>query len=217
MSFRIDNFVIDRVLRGYLLNSDDELIGYLDQLQDCSIEMSSESVDVNSATGTLIKRFYRSKTASLTATSALLNLNVMGLQLGCSRINADGSTTFEMPMSTLVKKGETVTLKGVKAGTVHVYGMTNSGAATIEYEADTTADATHYAITTGGVLTPPTAEDETQYFVYYVKTVTSGVKYLNSAEQFPQSVKIRLEVTNKDKHLIDRFPYSEMSMELYAA
>lgn len=201
MSFKINNFVIDRVLRAYLLDSNDKLIGYLDQLTDATIEMGSESQDVTDAQGVLIKRFYRAKTATLNATSALLNLDVANLQLGSKKVEADGtaSTQFDVPYSTVVKKGSTATLKGVKTGSVHVYGLTNSGNVTVEYEADTTADTTHYAITTGGVLTPPTNDEETQYFVFYTRSVTdNGVKYTNSANEFPQSVKIRIESIGYD-------------------
>lgn len=56
--FKVDNYVIDRVLRGYMLNSEDEIIGYLTQLSDVTIDMNAETRDITDAHGVLIKRFY---------------------------------------------------------------------------------------------------------------------------------------------------------------
>lgn len=200
--FKVDNYVIDRVLRAYLLNDNDEIIGYLDQLTDVSIDMNAETRDITDARGVLIKRFYESKSAELSATSSLFNFNVAGLALGSSAITADATAstpiTFTMRKSLVVKAGETATITGIVAGSLKVYGLSTSGSVTKEYEADTTADATHYAITSGGVLTPPTAVDENQYFVYYQKTITSGMQFINKADEFPRAVKIIIEVIGYD-------------------
>lgn len=56
--FKVDNYVIDRVLRGYMLNDDDQVIGYLDQLTDVTINMNADTRDIKDARGVLIKRFY---------------------------------------------------------------------------------------------------------------------------------------------------------------
>ena len=200
--FKVDNYVIDRVLRAYLLNDQDEIIGYLDQLTDVTIDMNAETRDITDARGVLIKRFYESKTAELSATNALFNFNVAGLALGSTATVADPDATspitFTMRKSLEVKAGSTATITGIVAGSLKVYGLTTSGSITKEYEADTTADATHYSITTGGVLTPPTAADETQYFVYYKKTITSGMQFLNKADEFPRSVRIVIECIGYD-------------------
>ena len=196
--FKIDNYVIDRVLRAYLLDNDDNLIGYLDQLTDTSIELSAETTDVNDAQGSLIKRFYRAKSAQLSATNALFNFGVAGLVTGSELIYAADGTTFTMPMSAVVKAGETVTLAGVVDGSIKVYGLTTSGSATKAYAKGTTASAREWSIDASNVLTPPTATGETQYFVYYTKTVTSGQKFINKADEFPKAVKIRIEVLGYD-------------------
>ena len=197
--FKIDNFIIDRVLRAYLLDGDDKVIGYLDDLNECTIDMASETQDVKNSQGVLIRRFYRAKTASLSAVNSTLNLNVAGLVLGSDKISASTTATFDMPMSATVEKGETVTLKGAKNGTVKVYGLTNSGSITQEYSLGTTASATEFAFNTSTkVLTPPTADDEVNYFVYFIKVVESGVKYVDKANIFPKTVKLRLECQGYD-------------------
>lgn len=200
--FKVDNYVIDRVLRGYLLNDNDEILGYLDQLTDVSINMNADTRDITDARGVLIKRFYQAKSAELSATNALFNFNVAGLALGSTATSADPdaspATTFTMRKSLVVKAGTTATIPGIVSGSLKVYGLTTSGSISKEYAADTTADATHYSITSGGVLTPPTATDETQYFVYYKKTITSGMQFINKADEFPRSVKLVLEVAGYD-------------------
>ena len=196
--FKIDNYVIDRVLRAYLLDNDDNLIGYLDQLTDTSIEMSAETTDVTDARGVLITRFYRAKSATMSSSNALFNFAVAGLVTGSEMVYATDTDTFTMPMSTVVLAGKTVTLDGVVDGSVKVYGLTASGTATKEYAKGSAASATEWAITSAGVLTPPSAADETQYFVFYEKTVKSGQKFVNKADEFPKSVKIRIEVIGYD-------------------
>lgn len=200
--FKVDNYVIDRVLRAYLLNDKEEIIGYLDQLTDVSIDMNAETRDITDARGVLIKRFYESKTAELSATNALFNFNVAGLALGSTATVADPDAakpvTFEMRKSLEVKAGSTATITGVKAGSVKVYGLTNSGSITKEYAADATADATHYSITSAGILTPPTSPDETKYFVYYTKTITEGMQFVNKADEFPRTVRIIIECIGYD-------------------
>lgn len=103
-----------------------------------------------------------------------------------------------MRKSLIVKAGETATITGLVNGSLKVFGLTTSGSITKEYAADTTADAAHYAITSGGVLTPPTNTDEVQYFAYYKKTVTSGMQFINKADEFPRAVKLILEVQGYD-------------------
>lgn len=200
--FKVDNYVIDRVLRAYLLNDNDEVLGYLDQLTDVTIDMNAETRDITDARGVLIKRFYQSKSADLSATNALFNFNVAGLALGSTATTADPDAvpaiTFNMRKSFVLEAGKTETIKNLVAGSLKVYGLTTSGSVTKEYEADTTADATHYSITSAGVLTPPTNDDETQYFVYYTKTITSGMQFINKADEFPRSVKIVIEVVGYD-------------------
>lgn len=198
--FKVDNYVIDRVLRGYMLNSEDEIIGYLTQLTDITINMNAETRDITDARGVLIKRFYESKSADLEATNALFNFSVAGLALGSSAITADDTTgtTFKMRKSFVIESGKTATLNNVVDGSIKVYGLTVSDSITKEYEKDTEADATHYSFSTGGLFTPPTSTDETQYFVYYTKTITSGMQFINKADEFPRAVKLILEISGYD-------------------
>ena len=60
------------------------------------------------------------------------------------------------------------------------------------YTAGATASATEYVIS-GTTFTPPTDSDEAQYVVKYDRSVTEGVKILNSADKFPATVKLTLK------------------------
>lgn len=77
MAFKIDDFIIDRIQMGIAETTSGELLYTLTQLSEATIETTAESVDAVDNTGVLVKRFWRSKAASFTATNALCNLSVM--------------------------------------------------------------------------------------------------------------------------------------------
>ena len=77
MAFKIDDFIIDRIQMGIAETTSGELLYTLTQLSEATIETTAESVDAVDNTGVLVKRFWRGKAASFTATNALCNLSVM--------------------------------------------------------------------------------------------------------------------------------------------
>ena len=86
MAFDINNFVIDRVIRGVALSQkDDSVLFSINQMQNVSLNCASESTDAVDALGTPIATFYRAKSAEFSAENAIFDMNLMATQLGTSK------------------------------------------------------------------------------------------------------------------------------------
>lgn len=198
MAFKLDDIIIDRIQYGVAETFDGELLYTLTQLSEGTIDITAESKDAVDATGTLIKRFYQGKSGEFTAQNAMLNLNILGAASGEGKLTASESAAIAMPKIITVKAGETVTLANFVEGTVTVNALGTNGAMGKSYVEAATASATEFGLTTAGVLTPPTDDEESQFIVKYTRNVTSGVAIKNKADKFPGTVKLTLKALAVD-------------------
>lgn len=200
MSFKLDDIIVDRIQMGYA-EVDDKLLYTLTQLSDATIEVTAESKDAVDANGTLIKRFWQSKSGSFTATNAMLNLNVIAAASGSEKQVSGADNAIVMPKVVTVKNttGASVDITGYVDGTLRVNALGGNGALGDEYKKGTTASATEYAVSTSGskttLLLPTVATSEViQFVVAYDRTVTTdGIYIANSADKFPGTVKLTLK------------------------
>ena len=73
-TFDMNNFVIDRIIRGVALSQkDDSVLFSINQIQNASLNCASESTDAVDAMGTPIATFYRAKSAEFSAENALFD------------------------------------------------------------------------------------------------------------------------------------------------
>lgn len=193
MSFKLDDVIIDRIQYGVAEDFNGKLLYVLTQLSEGTINVTAESKDAKDATGTLIKKFYQGKSGEFTAQNAMLNLNILGAASGDGKVTATEQAAIEMPKIITVKSGETVTLKDAVLGTVVVNALATNGTMGKAYKKGASASDTEFAVTSAGVLTPPTDKDEVQYIVKYQRNVKSGVAIKNSADKFPGTVKLTLK------------------------
>ena len=198
MAFKLDDIIIDRIQYGVAETFEGDLLYTLTQLADATIDITAESKDAVDATGTLIKRFYQGKSGEFTANNAMLNLNILGAASGEGKISASETAAIAMPKIITVKAGETVTLANFVDGTVTVNALGTNGAMGTSYVKGAAASDTEFALTTDGVLTPPTDANETQFIVKYTRNVTSGVAIKNKADKFPGTVKLTLKALAVD-------------------
>jgi hypothetical protein len=198
MAFKLDDIIIDRIQYGVAETFDGELLYTLTQLSEGTIDITAESKDAVDATGTLIKRFYQGKSGEFTAQNAMLNLNILGAASGEGKLTASESAAIAMPKIITVKAGETVTLANFVEGSVTVNALGTNGAMGKSYIKAAAASATEFGLTTAGILTPPTDEEETQFIVKYTRNVTSGVAIKNKADKFPGTVKLTLKALAVD-------------------
>ena len=194
MAFKIDDFIIDRIQMGIAEGSDGELLYTLTQLSEATIDITAESVDAVDNTGVLVKRFWRAKSGSFTATNAMLNLNVMGAASGSDAQVASSSAKIQMPKIMIVNKTtDPITLTGLVEGTVRVNAIENNGTMGKAYQQSTAPSATEFGIASTNQLSLPTDTEATRFVVKFEREVESGVKISNQANKYPKTVKLTLK------------------------
>lgn len=142
----------------------------------------------------LVKRFWRSKAASFTATNALLNLSVMEATSGSSKQVASSSTKIQMPKIMIVNKtADPITLTGLVEGTVRVNLLENNGTMGKAYIQSSAPSATEFGIASTNQLSLPTDSEATRFVVKYEREVESGILIDNRADKYPSTVKLTLK------------------------
>lgn len=195
MAFKLDDIIIDRIQYGVAMSMDDTTLLYvLTQLQDATVDITAESKESRDKDGTLIKKFWTGKSGTFSATNALINLNIIGAASGSGKEQASQQNTITMPAIKVVKATEVADFTGYVNGSEKVHALANNGTMGDRYTKGAEPSATEYSITQQGRFTPPTAEGVTQYIVEYNRTVQDGVKIMNKADKFPQTVKLILKV-----------------------
>lgn len=198
MAFKIGDIIVDRIQYGLAEDFEGNLLQALTQLQDATVSITAESKEAKDKDGNLVKKFWKGKTGTFEAQNAMLNVNILGEASGSAPVSATAEAAINMPKIITVKAGETVTLKDYVTGTAKVKEFTNSGTTGKAYTVGSTANESQFAITSDGVLTPPTDATVTKFIVKYERKVTDGIAIKNKADKFPGTVKLTLKVLAVD-------------------
>lgn len=190
--FTIDDIIFDRMVEAYAEDFDGNPLYILTQLSEGTIEITGESVDSVDKNGTLIKRFWRSKQGTFTATNAMLNLSAMGAASGSGKILASDSAKIKMPKIVTVKSGEKLAVPNAIEDTIVVSAYSANGSLGKKYSKSVAANTTNFSVTEG-VLTPPTDPEVAMYMVKYDREVASGAAIKNSADKFPRTVRLTIK------------------------
>ena len=200
MAFDINNFVIDRIVRGVALSQkDDSVLFSINQIQNASLNCASESTDAVDAMGTPIATFYRAKSAEFSAENALFDMNLMATQLGTSKKVASTASTIVVPAmeSFTVAEGLSYTLKHKPvAAPAEIYTINGDSTFGVKYVNETSASETGFAYDEDTyTLTLPTAvKAGDEMFVMYEYESEKAVEVVNSAKNFPVGCKFVMEV-----------------------
>ena len=205
MSFKLGDFIIDKILMGVAEDFDGNLLYVLTQLQEGKIDITADSKEKNDKDGNLIKKFWQAKKGTFDAQNAMLNIDILEATSGSKREVATAAAKVPMPKIIKVKAGSTVTLKGAVEGTVKVNAIGANGVMGKAYTKGTAASATEFGLTEAGVLTPPTDEAETMYIVKYQRDVESGIAIKNKADKFPKTTRLTLKALGVDPCKPDTF------------
>lgn len=198
MAFSMDGIIIDRIQMGIAEDFDGNVLYTLTQLADATIDVTAESKDATDATGTLVKRFYTAKAGTFTANNAMLDFNIMAAGTGSPKQIASSSAKIVMPKIVTVAKGtETLTITGVKEGTVRVEGIASNGTMVKNYTNDVAAAEDKFSVS-GETLTLPKDTSVAKFVVKYDRDVSSGVKVVNRADEFPSTIKLTLKALAVD-------------------
>ena len=209
MAFDLNNFVIDRIIRGVALSQkDDSVLFSINQIQNASLNCASESTDAVDALGTPIATFYRSKSAEFSAENALFDMNLMATQLGTTKKVASAGSKITVPAmeSFTVVEGGTYTLKhSPKVAPSEIYALNGDSTFGVKYTKATAASDVNFSIADRTVTLPTLkekAEDGltvgTEMFVMYEYETENAVEVVNSATQFPVGCKFVMEVLGCD-------------------
>ena len=177
------------------MTSDDPLYT-LTQLSDASIEITAESTDVTDKNGNLVKKIWKSKAGTFSATNAFVNTNIVAAASGSEAEFAAVGSEIQMPkMFHVGKDAKKVTLTNYVDGTIKVAQYFGDGSLGKVYTVSESADASHFAITSGGELTLPEDTEAEMFFIYFTRKVSAGSLIRNRADKFPTSVKAIAKAT----------------------
>ena len=202
MAFDLNNFIIDRIVRGVALSQkDDSVLFSINQIQNASLNCASESADAVDALGTPIATFYRAKSAEFSAENALFDMNLMATQLGTAKKVASATSKITVPAMEdfVVVEGQKYDLKHTpKAAPTEIYALNGDSTFGVKYTKSTTADAEHFSIAGNTISLPTGIAVGTDMFVMYDYETENAVQVVNSATNFPVGCKFVMEVLGCD-------------------
>lgn len=205
MAFVLGNFNIDEIIRAAAESFTGTLLYTLDQLNSASIEITSDSTEITDKHGNTVRTIYKTKKGTFNATSAFMTPAILNNASGSTIQKASSSAPINMPKFLLIGAGSTaVTLDaGVDDSTIKVMALFGSGAngesltkittGTPAYD-ETQGTYTYLYDSTEKKITIPAGGTgkPTQYFVMYTRSETAGYKMENTADKFPDTVKLTL-------------------------
>ena len=206
-TFDINNFVIDRVIRGVALSQkDDSVLFSINQMQNVSLNCASESTDAVDALGTPIATFYRAKSAEFSAENAIFDMNLMATQLGTTKkvggteqkdksilkITAPAMESFAYGTGSYELKHTPKTVPN------EIYVLNGDSTFGKKFLKDTAASDSKFAITNKTLSLPTGLAATDELFVMYDYETDSAVEVVNSATEFPVGCKFIMEVLGCD-------------------
>ena len=201
MAFDINNFVIDRVIRGVALSQkDDSVLFSINQMQNVSLNCASESTDAVDALGTPIATFYRAKSAEFSAENAIFDMNLMATQLGTTKKVASSTAKITAPaMESFTYGTGSYELKHTpKTVPNEIYVLNGDSTFGKKFVKGTAASATEFSITNKTLALPTGLNAGDELFVMYDYETENAVEVVNSATEFPVGCKFVMEVLGAD-------------------
>lgn len=201
MAFDINNFVIDRVIRGVALSQkDDSVLFSINQMQNVSLNCASESTDAVDALGTPIATFYRAKSAEFSAENAIFDMNLMATQLGTAkRVASSGSKITAPAMESFTYGTGTYELKHApKVAPNEIYVLNGDSTFGKKFKKGTNASESEFSIADKTVRLPTGLNADDELFVMYDYETESAVEVVNSATEFPVGCKFIMEILGCD-------------------
>ena len=197
MAFRLGDKIYKEILYFYAEDlSTLNPLYVLTQLSEANVDITAESTDITDKNGNLVKKIWKSKAGTFSATNAFVNTNIIAASTGSTPIFASSENKVAMPRMMHVKAGTTVDITGYVAGSVKVAQYFGDGAIGKTYELGETASATAFAIAKdSNKLTLPTDAETEMYFIKYMREADKGALISNKADEFPSSVRAIMKAT----------------------
>ena len=216
MAFDLNNFVIDRVVRGIAVSQGDnaklgiaagDVLFSINQITNPSLNCTSESADAVDALSVPIATFYRAKTAEFSAENALFDMNLIATQSGTKKKVATEAAAIEAPCFETIDVAAatlTYTLGHTPIATPKAYVLNGDGTLGEKITIATAAAGKTIAVSGKSVTLAEGgyAEGAQLFFMYdYKADGTEGngaVEVMNSANNFPVGCKFIMEILGAD-------------------
>lgn len=197
----LNNIIVDRVLRGIFSNKNDNIIFALNQVQNLSLNSTSESQEIVDALGVSIMELMRSKAIEASAENAIYDLGLLAAQYGTEKVTATADAKLTVPTMesfevTADEDGniETYTLKHTPvAAPTAIYELNGDSTLGAKYVSGTAASATEFAYADGVVTLPEGVVAGSEMFVMYEYESENAVEVINTAKDFAKMGKMTFE------------------------
>lgn len=203
----LNNIIVDRVLRGVFSDKNDNIIFSLNQVQNLSMNSTSESQDIVDALGVSIMELMRSKAIEVSAENAIPDLGLLAAQYGTEKVAATNAAKLTVPTMESFEVPAAGEEGKIKYNLKHtpiaapkaVYELNGDSTLGAPYEpASDPAPATEnekakFAYADGVISLPTGLAAGTDMFVMYEYETENAVEVINSANQFAKMGKLTLE------------------------
>lgn len=197
MAFRLGDKIYREILYafGENLTTGDPMY-VLTQLSEANVDITAESTEVKDKNGNLVKKIWKSKAGTFSATNAFVNMNIIAASSGSTPIFASAENKVTMPKMMHVKAGTEVDLTDYVEGSVKVAQYFGDGSIGKTYTLGASASETQFAIASETKkLSLPTDSESEMYFVKYLRESETGALIQNKSDEFPSSVRLILKAT----------------------
>lgn len=202
----LNNIIVDRVLRGIFTDKNDNIIFSLNQIQDLSLNQTSESQEVTDAFGVSIMELMRSKALEASANNAIYDFGLLAAQYGTEKITATAEATiktpamesFEVPAAD--EEGKIAyTLKHTPVDDpIAIYALNGDSTLGAKFVPGTAASETEFVYADGVITLPTGLETGAEMFVMYEYESDSAIEVINSANNFAKMGKMTFEILAYD-------------------
>lgn len=195
MAHNLNNIVVDRVLRGIFSDKNDNIIFSLNQVQDLSLNQTSESQEITDALGVSIMELMRAKALEASANNAIYDFGLLAAQYGTEKVSATSDAKLTVPtMESFEAKGTTYTLKHTPAKEIKaIYALNGDSTLGAKFTKGTAASATEFAYAEGTITLPTGLEPGAELFVMYEYESDKAIEVVNSADKFAKMGKMTFE------------------------
>ena len=202
MAHNLNNIIVDRVLRGIFTDKNGNVIFALNQIQDLSLNQTSESQEVQDAFGVSIMELMRSKAIEASANNAIYDFGLLAAQYGTTKTEVGTELTVPTMESFVVDETKTYSLKNAPiAAPVAIYELNGDSTlgAKYAYETEGTAATAETFTYAEGVISLPTdIAKGTEMFVMYEYETENAIEVVNKANEFAKLGKMTFEILAYD-------------------
>lgn len=200
MAHNLNNIVVDRVLRGIFSDKKDNIIFSLNQIQDLSMNQTSESQEVTDVLGVSIMELMRAKALEVSANNAIYDFGLLAAQYGTEKVAATSEAKLVVPtMETFEYKGTEYTLKHTpKTAPNAIYALNGDSTLGAKFVPGTAASATEFVYENGKITLPTGLKGVDDMFVMYEYETENAIEIINSADKFAKMGKMTFEILAYD-------------------